>query len=528
MSPSTPKGAVPALTPRRRRSILAVVCLALMMVVSAVSGLNVALPDLAVDTGATQTELTWIVDAYTLAVAGLLLPLGAAGDRFGRKGVLLFGLVTFGLGAGLAMTTSDPTTLIGLRALMGIGAASVMPATLSVITSSFPPEEKGRAVGVWVGVAGGGAVLGLLASGILLEFFSWSSFFGLNVTLAAVALAGTLAVIPSSRDEDAPRMDPVGSLLALVGIVGTVFSIIEGPERGWSEPLTVMGFLVGALGLTGFVLWELRRTDPMLDPRLFRLRGFSAGSIALTIQFFGSFGFFFVIMQYLQYIQGRSPLMAAVCLLPLPMVLIPLARRAPVVAARLGTHRVVSLGLVLSAAGMLILSQLSIDTPYWYLATGMVVFAAGMGLAGTPATTAIVSSLPESQQGVASAVNDTSRELGSVLGIAILGSALNAAYRDGLSPSTDQLPPQVADAAESSIAFITRGADQLAAMGPAGDRLVQAAQQSFVDATGTAFLIASGVLLLGAVAVWFRAPRDAAHPVEEPAVEAEAEELAGV
>ena len=272
---------------------------------------------------------------------------------------------------------------------------------------------------------------------MLLEFFSWSSFFGLNVTLAVAALAGTLAVIPSSRDEAAPRMDPVGSLLALVGIVGTVFSIIEGPERGWSEPLTVTGFLVGALGLAGFVLWELRRTDPMLDPRLFRLRGFSAGSIALTIQFFGSFGFFFVIMQYLQYIQGRSPLMAAVCLLPLPMVLIPLARRAPVVAARLGTHRVVSLGLVLSAAGMLLLSRLSIDTPYWYLATGMVVFAAGMGLAGTPATTAIVSSLPESQQGVASAVNDTSRELGSVLGIAILGSALNAAYRDGLSPTTD-------------------------------------------------------------------------------------------
>jgi hypothetical protein len=314
-------------------------------------------------------------------------------------------------------------------------------------------------------------------------------------------------------------MDPVGSLLALVGIVGTVFSIIEGPERGWSDPLTVTGFVVGALGLAGFVLWELRRTDPMLDPRLFRLRGFSAGSIALTVQFFGSFGFFFVIMQYLQYIQGRSPLMAAVCLLPLPMVLIPLARRAPVVAARLGTHRVVSLGLVLSAAGMLILSRLSLDTPYWYLAAGMVVFAAGMGLAGTPATTAIVSSLPESQQGVASAVNDTSRELGSVLGIAILGSALNAAYRDGLGPTTDQLPPQAADAAESSIAFITRGADQLAAMGPAGDRLVQAAQQSFVDATGTAFLIASGVLLLGAVAVWFRAPRDGADPGEEPAVE---------
>ena len=431
MSPSIPVAAepvaAPALTPRRRTSILLVVCLALMMVVSAVSGLNVALPDLAIDTGASQTELTWIVDAYTLAFVGLLLPLGAVGDRFGRRGVLLFGLLAFGIGAGLAMTTDDPSTLVALRALMGVGAAAVMPATLSVITSSFPPEEKGRAVGVWVGVAGGGAVLGLLASGVLLELFSWSSFFGLNVTLAVAALLGTLAVIPSSRDEDAPRLDPVGALLSLVGIVGVVFSIIEGPERGWSETLTVAGFVLGALGLAGFVLWELRRPDPMLDPRLFRLRGFSAGSLAITVQFFGSFGFFFVIMQYLQYIQGRSPLMAAVCLLPLPVVLIPLARRAPVIAAHHGTHRVVALGLVLSATGMLVLSRLALDSSYWFLAVGLVVFAAGMGLAGTPATTAIVSSLPKAQQGVASAVNDASRELGSVLGIAILGSALNAA-----------------------------------------------------------------------------------------------------
>jgi predicted MFS family arabinose efflux permease len=246
----------------------------------------------------------------------------------------------------------------------------------------------------------------------------------------------------------------------------------------------------------------------MLDPRLFRLRGFSAGSLAITVQFFGSFGFFFVVMQYLQYVQGRSPLMAAVCLLPLPVVLIPLARRAPVLAARVGTHRVLALGLALSATGMLLLSRLALDTPYWFLALGLVVFAAGMGLAGTPATTAIVSSLPRSQQGVASAVNDASRELGSVLGIAVLGSVLNAAYRDGLAPATHGLPPQAADAAQSSIAFIERGADRLAAMGPAGDRLASAAQQSFVDATGTAFLVAAGVLMLGAVAVWFRAPRE--------------------
>jgi EmrB/QacA subfamily drug resistance transporter len=514
-------------SPRRRRAVLGVVCLSLVIVVSAVSGLNVALPDLAIDSGATQTELTWIVDAYTLAFVGLLLPLGAVGDRFGRRGVLLFGLTAFGLGAALAMTTNDPATLIGLRALMGVGAAAVMPATLSVITSSFPPAERGRAVGVWVGVAGGGAVLGLLASGILLEFFDWSSFFALNVTLAVVAIAGVLCVVPSSRDSAAPRLDPVGAILSLVGVVGVVFAIIEGPDRGWSEPLTLSALVAGVAGTVAFVLWELRRRDPMLDPRLFGRRGFSAGALALTVQFFGTFGFFFVMMQYLQYVDGRSPLMAAVCLLPMPAVLIPLARRAPAIAAHLGVRRVIAAGLSLSATGLAILSTLSLDTPYWQLALGIVVFAAGMGLAGTPATTAIVSSLPDSQQGVASAVNDTSRELGSVLGIAVLGSTLSAGYRHGLGSATDQLPPDAARAAESSIAFITRGADQLAAMGPAGDRLVAAAQQSFVDATGTAFLLAAGVLFLGAIAVAFLAPSRTRGPdaVAADADTADADEL---
>ncbi|HSO55798.1 MAG TPA: MFS transporter, partial [Actinomycetes bacterium] len=235
------------LSARRTHAVLAVVALALMAVVSAVSGLNVALPSLARDTGATQSELTWIVDAYTVVFAGLLLLAGALGDRYGRKGVLAIGLAIFGTAAAFGLATTDPTQLIVVRAFMGVGAAAIMPTTLSVITTSFPEAERPRAIGVWVGVAGGGAVLGLFGTGILLEFFDWNSFFGLNVALAALALAGTLALVPRSADEHPPRLDLVGAALSLVAVAGVVFGIIEGPERGWTDALTASVLAVGLL-----------------------------------------------------------------------------------------------------------------------------------------------------------------------------------------------------------------------------------------------------------------------------------------
>ncbi len=506
-----------SLTPRHRTLILVVVAFALMMVVSAVSGLNVALPDLAVDTGASQTQVTWIVDAYTLAFVGLLLPAGAIGDRFGRRGALMAGLSVFGAAAASAMFVNDPNVLIALRAAMGVGAAAVMPSTLSVITTSFPPEERGRAVGVWVGVAGGGAVLGLFASGALLELFAWNSFFGLNVTLALLALAGTVAFVPGSRDPEAAKLDPAGAVLSLVGIVGVVYSIIEGPEQGWADPATITGFVVGGASLVGFVLWELHAERPMLDPRLFRLRGFGTGSLVLAVQFFGSFGLFFVVIQYLQYVAGLSPLESAAALLPLPLVMVPLARNAPRIAQRVGPARVMTVGLALSGTGMLLMRRLEVDFSYGDLALALVVFAAGMGLAGTPATTAIVSSLPDSKQGVGSAVNDTARELGSVLGIAVLGSALNDAYRSGMAEAVQGLPHAMAERVLSSVSFVRLGGDRLDQFGAAGDRLVAAAQQSFVDAASTAFLVAAVGLFAGAVVAAFRAPRR--RDREEPARE---------
>ncbi len=492
------------MSPGRTRAVLVVVSLALMTVVSAVSGLNVALPDLARQTGASQAQLTWIVDSYTVVFAGLLLFAGALGDRFGRKHLLAAGLVVFGAAALAGSLTDDPELLIAVRAVMGLGAAGIMPTTLSVITTSFGPAERPKAVGVWVGVAGGGAVLGLFATGLLLEWFAWNSFFVLNATLAVVALVGTLAIVPNSVDDDADRLDVVGAVLSLVAVAGVVLGIIEGPERGWGDPVAVGALATGLVAAVAFVLWELRHPHPLLDPRLFRLRGFSAGSLTITVQFFASFGLFFTVLQYLQFVVGMSPLRAAAALLPLPLVMIPLARNAPRIAARFGFRRIAPLGLLLSAAGLAALSTLGTDFGYGWFAAGLVVFAMGMALAGTPSTTAITESLPDAKQGVASAVNDTARELGSALGIAILGSALNEAYRDGMAPVVGSLPAQAREQALSSIAFIS--SPRVTGAGDAAGPLVEGAKSAFVDGVGTALLIASATAAVAAVLVFLLAP----------------------
>jgi EmrB/QacA subfamily drug resistance transporter len=506
---ATQLGPLVALSPRRRRLVLIVVAVALMTVVSAVSGLNVALPSLARDIGASQTELTWIVDAYTVIFAGLLLAAGAIGDRLGRKGILMVGLAIFGLAALGAAFAADATTLIALRAVMGIGAAAIMPTTLSVITTSFPVEERGTAIGVWVGVAGSGAVLGLFGSGLLLEFFEWHSFFWLNVVLATLALVGAAIVIPPSRDSNPPRFDTVGAALSLLAVGGIVFGIIEVAATDGEDILPIGALAGGLAALLAFVIWELRRSEPLLDPRLFKVRGFGAGSLTLTVQFFAAFGFFFTALQYLQFVVELTPLQAAACMLPLPFVMIPLARNAPRIAARFGYRRVVPIGLVLMAAGFSVLSFLDIDFQYWVFALGLVIFAAGMALAGTPSTTAITRALPHEKQGVASAVNDVSREFGSALGIAVLGSVLAAVYRNGVADVVAGLPADAADAVSSSIAFTQ--SPRIDALGPAAQPLIAAAQQAFLDGTTTALIVAACVLIVTAIGVAIIGPRKSAE-----------------
>ncbi len=471
------------------RAVLVVVCLALATVVSAVSSLNVAIPDIARDTHASQTQLSWIIDAYALTFAALLLAGGGLGDRFGRRRVLLVGLLLYGFAALGAMFAHGADELIALRAVLGLAAALVMPATLATITATFPAKQRMQGVAVWTGVAGASAVLGLLLSGALLEIWSWRSVFGLNVVLAAIAVIGTLRAVPESAQPDAAVPDLRGTTLSVLGLAVLVYSVIEAPTQGWSSARTLIGILAGLILLAAFIGWEARQPKPLLDPRLFRIRGFAAGTLSIAAQFFAFFGFVFVFLQYLQLVRGDSALVAAISMLPLAAGLMPAARLAPSISARVGPARVCGFGLVLIAAALMLLAATDAGTSYWYLLAGLLALGVGMGSAMTPATAAITDALPDSQQGVASAVNDLSRELGGALGIAVLGSVLNATYRDHL-----ELPG--APAATVHIAKQSIGAaSQLA------PPIAQRAAGAFVDGVHATLLTGGLVVAIAAVGV---------------------------
>jgi len=472
------------------RAMLPVVMLALATVVSAVASLNVALPSIARDTHATQTQLSWVIDTYALVFAALLLPGGAIGDRYGRRRALVAGLVIFGGGSLAAMAVSDPSWLIALRGVLGLGAALVMPATLSTITSTFPDEQRARAVGTWAGVAGASAILGLLASGLLLQAWSWRAVFGLNVVLAGLAILGVLRFIPESADPNAPRLDLLGAVLTVAGLGVLVYSIIQAPTQGWVSARTLGGIAGGILVLAGFIGWELTRTHPLLDPRLFAHRAFTAGTVSIGLQFFAFFGFVFLVLQYLQLVRGNSPLVAAVSLIPMALAMMPAARLiAPRMSARTGPRRVCVLGLVLIIVGLLVLSRLDVTSGYWLLLSGLLPLGAGMGLAMTPATTAITDALPVAQQGVGSAMNDLARELGGALGIAVLGSVLQSTYRHQLHPTG--LPEPLAERARSSLAL----ASQL------DPTITRQAQAAFTDGMQSALLYAAVAVGIAALAV---------------------------
>jgi EmrB/QacA subfamily drug resistance transporter len=472
------------------RTVLLVTCLALATVVAAVASLNVAIPSIARDMHATETQLTWMVDAYSLVFAALLLPAGALGDRFGRRGALLAGLAVFGAGSVAATFSTDPYWLIAMRTLLGVGAALVMPATLSTITSTFPAGQRAKAVGTWAGVAGASAILGLLTSGLVLEQWSWRAVFAVNVVLAVAAIAGTLRFVPESADPDAPALDWAGAALAVAGLGALVYTIIEAPTAGWASTRTAVGSAVSAVALTAFVRWELRAVHPLLDPRLFRHRGFAAGTLSITLQFFAFFGFIFLLMQYLQLVIVDSPLVAALSVLPMALGMMPSARvLAPRLTARAGTGVTCAVGLLVAAGALGWLSTLDAASGYWVLAVGLLPLGAGMGLAMTPATAALTDALPRAKQGVGSAMNDLSRELGGALGIAALGSILQSVYRNHLD--VHGLPAAAAAHARSSLAVAAH-------LGP---QVLHSAQHAFVDGLQYALLGGVAALVLAAAAV---------------------------
>jgi EmrB/QacA subfamily drug resistance transporter len=500
----------PATGEVNHRAVTAVVCIALAAVVAAMSSLNVALPDIARSTHADETQLTWIIDAYSLLFASLLLPAGALGDRFGRRRMLLAGLAIFTVASAVAMTANDTHELIALRALLGVGAALVMPATLSTITGTFAAAQRTKAVSIWAAVAGASAVLGVVASGTLLEFFSWRSVFALNVVLAAIAIAGTLKFVPESADPDAPKLDVPGALIAVVGLVTLVYSIIEAPTYGWISPRTLAGLGIALAVLIGFVLVELRRTHPMLDPRIFRHRGLSAGSLSIFVQFFAFFGFIFAVLQYLQLVRGDSPLVSAISMLPMAVTMMPAARIVPRLAEKFGSKAVCSTGLVLVAGGLFIIAQADATSSYWLLLAGLLPLGAGMGAAMTPATSAITEALPSSQQGVGSAMNDLSRELGGALGIAVVGSVLSSVYRSNFT-----LPHLPAGTPPVPSSVLAQAKDSMAMAAHVSGPIAHAGSTAFVDGFHAALIICSVAALAAAVLVGVLLPRSS-ETVEEP------------
>jgi len=498
----------------RRWQILPIMCTCLVLVVAGVSSLNIAIPSIVRALDATQTQQLWIVDAYALVFAGLLLPAGALGDRYGRKGALLSGLAVFALASVAASYADTPNQLIVARGFMGVGAAFVMPATLSIITAVFPPHERAKAIAIWAGFAGAGGSIGVIAGGALLEMFWWGSVFFISVPIAALAAVMIAAVVPTSRDDEQRPLDPIGGLLSIMGLGALVYGIIEGGEAGWGEGSTIGSFVVAAVFLTWFVRYELTRPDAMLDPRFFRMPRFSIGSFTLTMSFAVMFGMFFLITLFFQFVQGHSPLQAGLRNLPFAAAMVVVAPRAPAIAARIGARYSIALGLMLQVVGFVVLSQIQPDTAYWQIVIGLVLAAAGMGLLMPPSTDNIVSSLPPNKAGVGSAWNDAVREVGGALGIAVLGTLLATGYRDSLGDSTAALPSEAAEAVRDSIGGAYAVAGQLGEA-PVVGPLLETANSAFTDGLQIAFLVAATVGLVNAIVTLVFYPRDeTGSPVE--------------
>jgi EmrB/QacA subfamily drug resistance transporter len=484
---------------QRRWFLLGVLCLSLVMVVMAVSSLNVAIPTIQRELGASATTLQWIVDAYALVFAGLLLTAGALGDRLGRKKALLTGLAVFGAGAVVSGLASSASVVIVGRGIQGIGAALVMPATLSLITAIFPPEERQRAIATWVGFAGAGGAIGPIVSGALLERFWWGSAFLVNVPVIVVTAAAVALYSPESRDDSATPLDPRGALLSLTGLGALLFGIIEGPERGWTDPFVVTTFVAAAGLLTLFVLWERIAEHPMLPLRFFADRRFSVGSAVVTTSFFVMFGFFFLFSMYLQFARGYSPLDAGLATLPMAATFMIVSPRSAGLVERLGSGTTITVGFLVIAAGMGGLALVGVETPYLALVAIMVLLATGMSIVAAPATTGIMSSVPLAKAGVGSAMNDTTREVGGALGIAVFGSIVNSGYRAAIDVGGLELPPGAAEQARESAGAAGQVAAQVGGQG--GAALVDRAANAFTDAMNVTATISMVMLVVAALVV---------------------------
>ncbi len=491
--------------PRRRRAVLWAVCIALMAVVASVSGLNVAQPQLATAFDASQGQVLWIINTYTLTLAALVLPLGAAGDRLGRRPVLLAGLAIFGAANVVAVVAPTTETMLAARMLSGIGAAMIMPVTLSVITSSFPDEERSRAIGMWTAVAGGGGILGMYLSAVLVDVASWRWLFALPLALTLASALIGVGAVPSSREAAAGRFDLLGALTSALAAVGLTFALHEAPTLGWTDPVVYVALTVALLAAAVFVVQELRAPHPLLDIRHFRTRGLSSGTTLLLVLFGVQGGVSLVLYPFFQVVLGWSGLLATLGLMPMALLMMLASALAPRLAARVGTRAAMVTGLAVATVGIALMALL-VSTSGGYLSVlpGLLAMGLGAGLAMSPSTDAITSSLPREQQGVASALNDLTRELGAALGVALLGGLLVSGYQDALGSRLDGVPDDLAATAGEGIAHAT------AASRHAGDhaqQILAAAQDAFVVGWQQAMWAGVAVMVALALFVVARGPR---------------------
>jgi EmrB/QacA subfamily drug resistance transporter len=503
---------------------LAVICLSVFVVSVDATIVNVGLPTLSRELDADTAQLQWIVDAYTLVMAGLMLSVGSLSDRFGRRGWLSAGLAVFAITSIVAAQVDSANALIWARAAMGVGAAVIFPTTLSLITNIFAdPVKRAKAIGLWAAMVGVGVAAGPITGGWLLEQFAWGSIFLVNVPIAAAAIVGGVLFIPTSRDPAAPRVDVPGLILSSIGITALVYTVIEAPNWGWGSARTAAGFGVAIAVVAGFALWERRSSHPMLDVSVFMNKRFSGGSLAVTAGFLTLFGFIFVITQYFQFIKAYSAFETGVRLLPVAISIAVASIVGPRIVQRIGTTAVVVAGLAIFAAGLAWASTVDASTSYAVIAIQMVLLGGGLGLTTAPATESIMGSLSADKAGVGSAVNDTTRELGGTLGVAIVGSIFASIYSSRLdsSAAVASLPAEVRDTMERSVSAAQQVIGRLPQ--PVIPDVRAAVNTAFLDGLQIGSLVSAGIALAAAVVVAVLLPARAKPSVPAVAEQAEPE-----
>ncbi|WP_027497639.1 MULTISPECIES: MFS transporter [Nocardiaceae] len=439
---------------RGRYLALLVICAAELLVVLDNTVVNVALPSMGLQLRADISGLQWVVDAYTLTFAGLLLAFGHLGDRYGRKKVMIIGLAGIALMSVGGAVAADLGQVVAARAAMGVCAAAVFPATLALIINIFTDaKERALAIAAWTAMAGFAIAIGPTAGGFLLEHFSWHSVFWINVPVALLVLVAALACVPESRAEHVGKYDPVGIVLSLTGITVVVWAIIEAPHNGWLSPASIGGYIAGCVALAAFVWWELRTPSPVLDLNLFRIRRFSLPALAIAVGYFSMFGFLFMITQYFQGVMELTPLQFGVHSLPFAVSIAVGAPLATLIAQRIGTTAVIVFGLVVMSIGMFIAGQVEVETPYLGpVVVSMILMGLGLAIVQGPATESIMSSVTLDEAGAGSAVNDTTREVGGTLGVAVLGSIVASIYTTKVGPRVDAIPDAIMEPYQKAFA----------------------------------------------------------------------------